>query len=151
MFLPMKVVISEKEIDIVQPNTLSEIPSLNIVTKAISMLYKEEEKNNNNFLYIKFPFGVLDLIGLKELRDYHQHLARMKLKKQCNLWLVQCECISNDLGIDINKIKEYFTSSLLQEQPSLVSITGNKWVTEIDLGKMFRVLNRDYNDTMCLI
>ena len=65
--------------------------------------------------------------------------------------LVQCECISNDLGIDINKIKEYFTSSLLQDQPSLVSITGNQWVTEIDLRKMFRVLNRDYNDTMCLI
>lgn len=53
MFLPMKVLISEKAIEMVQPSTLSEIPSLSIVAKAISLLCKEKEKKiNENFFYI---------------------------------------------------------------------------------------------------
>ena len=75
MLFPMETLVSNTKIDITHPGSLTEIPSFGVVTQAISMLYKKRETINNDlFVYVKFPFGVLDFNGLKELQKYHQYL-----------------------------------------------------------------------------
>ena len=56
------------KVDTIHPGSLTEIPSFDIVTQAISMLCKKREcVSSNSFLYIKFSFRVF---VLKELLKY---------------------------------------------------------------------------------
>lgn len=93
-------------------------------------------------MYIKFPFGVLDFNGLKDLQQYHQHLT-IKINK---MWLSECDRISGDMGINITKIN---LSS--DKCPSLDNLIGNQWVTEKEINILFSILNRDYNEVLCLL
>ena len=50
------------KVDTIHPGSLTEIPSFDTVTQAISMLCKKREcVSSNSFLYIKFSFRVFGL------------------------------------------------------------------------------------------
>jgi len=70
----MEVASSEGEQPVVHLEKLKEIPSFHNVTQAISMLYKRKEVSSDSFVYIKFPFGMIDYKGLKQLQSYHHNL-----------------------------------------------------------------------------
>ena len=72
--VPMEAVVFKAEQPVVLPKGLKEIPSLHGVTQAISMLCKKKEESIDSFVHIKFPFGMVDYNGLKQLQLYHHEL-----------------------------------------------------------------------------
>jgi len=68
----MEVVVYEIEKPVVPPQGLTQIPSFHSVPQAISVLCKQTEVGVKRFLYgIRFPFGLMDYTGLKQLQSYH--------------------------------------------------------------------------------
>ncbi len=55
-------------------STVSEIPYETQIVKVISIMYKEKEKQPQNYVYMKFPFGILYVNKLKELRSYYDQV-----------------------------------------------------------------------------
>ena len=76
--LYMEVVSSAEVMQTVDINTLSEIPAESQIIQAISILYKEKEKNPQNHVYMKFPFGILCYDRLKELRSYYDQIRFLR-------------------------------------------------------------------------
>ena len=144
MFLPMEVVVSPVEIDTVHLGSLTEIPSLGLVTRAISMLCKKKEStSSDSYVYMKFPFGTLDYRGLKDLQNYHQYLEDKKSEKEIQAWLLECESIR---GVNMIKIKEN-----LSRKPLLTHLTGKHWVSDDEISALFQLLNKRFNDVICLV
>ena len=75
----MEAVVSKVEKPVVHPQGITEIPSLHSVTQAISVLCKQTKIF---FVYIKFPFGLMDYNGLKQLQLYHCDLHHKVSKKE---------------------------------------------------------------------
>ena len=87
------------KVDTIHPGSLTEIPSFDIVTQAISMLCKKREcVSSNSFLYIKLSFRVF---GLKELLKYIPSVFKNKL-----LWLSECKHISGNLMKTLNSASQ---------------------------------------------
>ena len=86
----MEAVVFKAEQPVVLPKGLKEIPSLHGVTQAISMLCKKKEVSIDSFVYIKFPFGMVDYNGLKQLQLYHHELNLKHSKEEIQTWLSEC-------------------------------------------------------------
>ena len=84
----MKVVSSAEVMQTVEIDTLAEIPSERQIIEAISILYKEKEKNPKNYVYIKFPFGILCYEGLKELRSYYERIQFQEKINEDRNWIM---------------------------------------------------------------
>ena len=65
MFLPMEVITSPQPIPVVKVSDLTIIPSAQLVRQAVSNLYKKQEVVSDQFIYVKFPFGILDYVYRK--------------------------------------------------------------------------------------
>ena len=146
--ISMEAVVSKVEMPVVHPKGLKEIPCLRTVTQAISMLCKKEEVSIDNFVYIKFPFGMIDYNGLKQLQLYHFDLNRKHDKEKIQTWLSECGSIH---GINMKKIKEFFSQSKLENEKVLVNLTGDRWVTDNEIEQVFSILNKQYDDVMCVV
>lgn len=142
----MKVLVSKTKIDVIHPGSLNEIPSSGVVIQAISMLCKEREcVSSDSYVYIQFPFGIIDYNGLKDLQNYHQYLKDEKTKKEVKAWLSECEGVS---GIELSKVKEHFVSG---HEPALTNLTGKRWVSDNEMSLLFNILNKTFNDVICLV
>ena len=100
----MEAVVSKVEKPVVHPQGLTEIPSIRSVTQAISVLCKQTEVSMKNFVFIKFPFGLMDYNGLKQLQLYHCDLHHKSVKEVIQTWLSEA---GNIYGINMKKIKEF--------------------------------------------
>ena len=139
----MEAVVSKVEKPVVHPRGLTEIPSLHSVTQAISVLCKQKEVSMKIFVYIKFPFGLLDYNGLKQLQLYHCDLNHKQVKEGIQTWL------SETGNINMKKIKEFFSLSKSEHENKLVNLTRDHWVTENDMNELFSILNQQYDDVVC--
>ena len=149
MLLSVEVLVSQTKMDIVHPGRLKELPSFGVVAQAISMLCKKRETVcSDSYVYVKFPFGVINYDGLKDLQKYHQYLKDRATDKQNQAWLSECESISD---VNLKSIKDYFKRPKLDHEASLTNLTGKHWVTENEMGLLFKILNRSYTDVMCLV
>ena len=63
-------------------------------------------------MYIKFPFGMVDYNGLKQLELYHHELNLKHSKEEIQTWLSECGGI---YGINM-KIKEFFSQSKVENE-----------------------------------
>ena len=82
LHLPMELVSSPETMQSRDINNLSEITSEAQITQAISIFCKQQEKNCNHCIYMKFPFRMLCNDRLKELRTYFEQVsAPKKLQK----------------------------------------------------------------------
>ncbi len=95
----MKVVSSAEKIPTVDLSTVSEIPSEAQIVKAISIIYKEKDKQPQNYIYMKFPFGNLCFNKLKELRSYYDQVRYQDKVNEDQLWLKKVKKISSQLPI----------------------------------------------------
>lgn len=146
MFFPMEVLVSQIEMATVHPGSLTEIPCCGLVTRAISMLCKKRESvGSDSYVYVKFPLGIFDYNGLKDLQNYHQYWEDKKAMEQVKDWLSNCGSID---GIDVNKIKQYFE---LGHKPPLTRLTGKQWVSDKEIGTLFKHLNKTFDDVICLV
>lgn len=60
-----------------------------MVTQAISLICRKKESvTDDSYIYVKFPFGMLDYNGLKDLQAYYEHSKTKKLQSEDRLWLV---------------------------------------------------------------
>ncbi len=66
--LSMKVVSSAEKMPTVDLSTVSEIPSEAQIVKAISIIYKEKDKQPQNYIYMKFLFGNLCFNKIKRVK-----------------------------------------------------------------------------------
>ena len=66
------------------------------------MLCKQTEVSMKNFVYIKFPFGLMDYNGLKQLQLYHCDLHYKSVEEGIQTWLSQT---GNIYGINMKKLK----------------------------------------------
>ena len=144
----MEAVVSKVEKPVVHPQGLTEIPSLRSVTQAISVLCKQTEVSMKIFVYIKFPFGLMDYNGLKQLQLYHCDLHHKSVKEGIQTWLSQA---GNIYGINMKKIKEFFSLSKSEHEKKLVNLTRDHWVTENEINELFSILNQQYEDVMCVV
>ena len=108
----MEAVVSKVEKPVVHPQGLTEIPSIRSVTQAISVLCKQTEVRMKNFVFINFPFGLMDYNGLKQLQLYHCDLHH---KSVIQTWLSEA---GNIYGIHMKKIKEFFSLSKSEHEKS---------------------------------
>ena len=65
------------------------------------MLCKQTEVSMKIFVYIKFPFGLMDYNELKQLQLYHCDLHHKSVKEGIQ-WLLQA---GNIYGINMKKLK----------------------------------------------
>ena len=102
--LPMEVVTVAQRMEVVELNSLIQIPSKMQVCQAISNLYSDYP---DKFSYINFLsecyYDKLDM-----LLKYHEHMRYTKKATKENAWLKQAKQNCRNLGIDIDKICKYF-------------------------------------------
>ena len=84
--------------------------------------------------YIKFPFGLMDYNGLKQLQLYHCDLHHKSVKEGIQTWLSQA---GNIYGINMKKIKEFFSLSKSEHEKKLVNLTRDHWVTENEINELY--------------
>ena len=66
-----EIVAAVELLDTVEMSCLTLIPSAAQVRQENSMLCKRQEKKSNKFVYVKFPFGMMNNDGLKTIQAYH--------------------------------------------------------------------------------
>ena len=88
-------------------------------------------------MYIKFPFGMVDYNGLKQLQLYHHELNHKNNKEEIQTWLSEYGDI---YGINIKKIKVFFSQSKLEHEKLLVNLTRDCWVTDNEIQRLFIAL-----------
>ncbi len=146
--LSMDIVISEVAKSVVHPCGLTEIPSLTSITKAKSLLCKQTEVSVKKFIYIKFPMGLMDYNGLKQLQWYHYDLKHNSTIGKIMTWLTE----TGDLyGINTKIIMEFFSQSSSNHETKLINLTRDNWITENEINELFTLLNQQYEDIMCVV
>ncbi len=144
----MDIVISEVAKSVVHPCGLTEIPSLTSITKAKSLLCKQTEVSVKKFIYIKFPMGLMDYNGLKQLQWYHYDLKHNSTIGKIMTWLTE----TGDLyGINTKIIMEFFSQSSSNHETKLINLTRDNWITENEINELFTLLNQQYEDIMCVV
>ncbi len=65
----------------------------------------KKRESVNYFVYIKFPFGLLDYNRLKELQAYHEHKKiKQREKEEDKMWLTKSTHIGKSMRVDTNMI-----------------------------------------------
>ncbi len=151
----MKVVSSAEKMPTVDLSTVSEIPSEAQIVKAISIIHKEKDKQPQNYIYMKFPFGNLCFNKLKELRSYYDQVRYQDKVNEDQLWLKKVKKISSQLPINIHKIEEYLTNNVWNSKQPLASdskgatiqsFIGDRWLSNYDIDTFFEIVNKNYDD-----
>lgn len=156
----MKVVSSAEEMPTVDLSTVSEIPSKTQIVKAISIIYKEKEKQPQNYVYMKFPFGILYSSKLKELRSYYDRVLYQDKVNEDQIWFKKVKKISSQVPINIDKIEEYLTNNVWNSKQPLVSnskgatiqsFIGDRWLSNYDIDAFFEIVNKNYDDILSFV
>ena len=107
---------------------------------------------SDQFIYVKFPFGILDYDGLQEIREYHEQKLKRKIEGEEKEWLKGCESLCSRIGIDIAKIKQFFEARLWDKPNERVcgrNFVGNRWISDSDMDALLDIANKQYSDTIC--
>ena len=70
-FISRELIRSAEKLKVTNQECIGVIPTQQQVRDAIAHLEQEQEKTPEQFIYIKFPFGLLDNAGLKDIEKYH--------------------------------------------------------------------------------
>ena len=158
MFLPMEVVTVPQRIEVVEFGSLIDIPSELQVRQAISDLYKQQSDYPDMFSYIKFPFGIIGYDGLDMLLKYHEYITLEKKLAEENTWLEHAKQNCRSLGIDIDKIYQYFRDNVWStcarnnyHIASIRTLVGERWLTDEVTDTVFDIINKKHDDTICLV
>lgn len=90
----------------------------------------------------------MDYNGLKQLQLYHYDLKSKNVKERIQTWLSE----ANDIyGINVKKIKDFFSASNSQNETKLENLTRDCWVTENEINEVFYMLNQQYDNIMCIV
>ena len=73
-FMSQSLITSLEELDVTDHKYLSVIPTQQQVRDAIAVIIQHKEKAPNEYAYIKFPFGLLDYTGLKDIDKYYMDI-----------------------------------------------------------------------------
>ena len=52
---------------------------------------------------------------------------------------------------NIKKMKEFFSQSKLEHEKLLVNLTRDCWVTDNEIERLFSILNKEYDEVMCVV
>ena len=156
MALPMEVVTLTEIGKVVEVGSLAKIPSDAQVRRAISNLYKEKEKHPDKFVYIKFPFGLVDYAGLQMMKSYHEYISLKKRIAEERVWLKEAKNNCNGLGVNIDRITEHFKSNVwcsttLNPATCIRNLVGKRWLTDDIIETAFETINKEHDDTICLV
>ena len=68
----------------------------------------KKEEFSDKYSYVRFSFGMIDYDGLSRLLTYHEYITlKGKIAKE-KLWLQQSKQDCEGLGVNIDKINQYF-------------------------------------------
>ena len=81
----------------------------------------KKERSIDSFVYIKFPFRMADYNGFKELQLYHHKLNHKHNRRNSDMAIRMW----GYFGINIKKIKEFFSQSKLEHEKLLVELRGH--------------------------
>ena len=144
--LPMEVVTVAQRVEVVELNSLIEIPSEVQVRQAISNLYKQKSDCPDKFSYIKFPFGMIGYNELDMLLKYHEHMTYTKKANEENVWLEHAKQNCRNLGIDIDKICKYVCSTRKScHNASIWTLVGERWLTDEAIDSVFGIINKKHD------
>ena len=151
VYSQMTVVMASKLLDTVEMSSVAAIPSGTQVCEAISMLCKEQEKQQNKFVYIKFPFGMMDYDGLKSIQAYHDSVQHKQMMLEEKNWLHDVDKLGSEIGISMSQINQHFEEKIWTPNPdkqhtSVQSLVGNRWLSNYDIDSIFEIINRKYDN-----
>ena len=52
---------------------------------------------------------------------------------------------------NLKKMKEFFSQSKLEHEKLLVNLTRDCWVTDNEIERLFSILNKQYDEVMCVV
>ena len=153
MYLPMEIVAATEMLDTVEMNSLSMIPSEAQVRQAISMLCKRKEKDTNKYVYVKFPFGMMDYNGLKTIQAYHDGVQHKRKIREEKKWLHDVNKLSSEVGVDLPEIKRYFEEHIWtsKQHAPIQSLVGDRWLSNYDIDAIFDLINKKYDNTIAFV
>ena len=158
MFLPMEVVTVPQRIEVVEFGSLIDIPSELQVRQAISNLCKHQSDYPDMFSYIKFPFGIIGYDGPAMLLKYHEYITFKKKVAEENTWLEQAKQNCGSLGIDIDKVYQYFRDNVWPtcarnnyHIASVRTLVGERWLTDEVIDTVFGIINKKHDDIICFL
>ena len=117
------------------------------------------KKIQKNYVYIKFPFGILCYEGLKELKSYYERILFQEKINEDRNWLINVKSFCSQLKIDVNKIKEHlkdhvWNSKSLVLNPkdtAIQSFVGKCWLTNYDIDVFFEIINKNYDNFISFV
>ena len=51
----------------------------------------------------------------------------------------------------MKKIKEFFSQTKVEHEKLLVNLTRDCWVTDNEIERLFSILNKQYDEVMCVV
>ena len=150
-YFPMELFVSTKEmVDTVEMGSLGTIPSEAQIRQAISMLCRRQENEPNKFVYIKFPFGMMNYDGLKTIQAYHESiLYKQKIQEEKD-WLQSLSKVSSEMGLNLTEITQHFEESVWNSSTSkpIQNLVGDRWLTNFDIDAIFEIINKKYDNVI---
>ena len=86
-FYPYEVVSYPEGQKTVPSESITQIPFENQCRSALSTLIRTAEKARSQYHYVKFPFGLMDTKGLKNLLAFYDHRNALKRTLEEKKWL----------------------------------------------------------------
>jgi len=77
-FYPYEVVSYHEDQKTVPSESITQIPFENQCRSALNTLIRTAEKAQSQYHYVKFPFGLMDTKGLKDLLAFYDHRNALK-------------------------------------------------------------------------
>jgi hypothetical protein len=135
---------------------LTEIPSELQVRQVISNLRKQQSHHPDKFSYIQFPFGIIGFDGLDMLVKYYEYITFRKKVAEENVWFEQAKQNCGSLGIDIDKVYQYFRDNVWSTGnnyhiASIRTLVGERWLTDEVIDTVFGIINKQHDDTICFV
>ena len=127
---------------------------------ALSTLLQKAEKTPSQYHYIKFPFGLMDTSGLKDLLASYDHRTALKRTLEEKKWLnKQFRVPHPDMCISESNTASFFSSiwegncdSGTTDQITCArNLVGTRWLSDVSVLYMANLINSKTSTALCLV
>ena len=157
-FYPYEVVSYPEGQKTVPSESITQIPFESQCRSALSTLIRTAEKARSQYHYVKFPFGLMDTKGLKNLLAFYDHRNALKRTLEEKKWLnTKASVPYHNMCIKESNLLSFFSSiwegnSLSTDQITCVrNLVGTQWLTDVSVVYMANLINSTTSSALCMV